>query len=316
MTTFNLIILSLFFIWRILFGPLSYPALVTYHYIVRAAVVSYTSLATGSRLVQLGLQVSFQRVVALREGRLLVVVVATCFTTTAAHLLLEAFIRHQRKVQHLGLQQQAVYVWFSKGQLDLPTENLHNTGPLLLPHLLVLILSYLTTAVNKIRDNFRTFLARYRLALVNNGANGRVHYSAFSILMVTMFFMTVFIPLFPRLISDWDKGGNDCLPFRCFFLFGVGFWVGCGSFLADTEPRQFMFRRLGRAWEIWRAGAGRQGGAGRRRAELGGEQRRRKLDLQLSPRSGSPLQEIVRTSRLGGLKPAPVNATLPDIEIV
>ena len=75
----------------------------------------------------------------------------------------------------------------------------------------------------------------------------------------------VILPLFPQSIKEKYDTLDSSLNAFLFTNFGF-FWLSCGSFLADTEPRQFILRRLGRAWAGWRgetAGAKAGRGAGR-----------------------------------------------------
>ena len=289
---FHITLLNLFPIWRILIGPLSYPALVTFHYATRSMMVSYMSLATLSGLVQLGLVVSFERVVALREDMVMLGVAVSCLTITVTHLLLEAAIRCKFELLHIARSQ--FFVWLSEGIFD-PLENMSGTGLLFLPHCLLLLLTNFVLISLRFYD--RAILARYRIALATSGANGRLTISAFIVLAIIIGVALLF-PLFKEL----DQTDSDHLSFGSFF-FGafVFFWLGCGSFLADAEPRQFIFRRLGRAWAGWRVdlGAGRSGVGGEWR--LAGRRGRvtniSKADLRET--SYNRMIEIRRTEKQG-----------------
>ena len=142
---------TLFPAWRILIGPLPFPALVFCHYSVRASIVSYVSLATASGLVQLGLMLSFQRVVAVREGRVMVGVAAGCVVSTAAHLLLEAAARNHLELQHVS--RDSVNIWLSQGEVNPFLINQGGTGLLYLPHVFLLLLIKITILVMKLQKS-------------------------------------------------------------------------------------------------------------------------------------------------------------------
>ena len=293
---FHITLLNLFPIWRILIGPLSYPALVTFHYITRSMMVSYMSLATLSGLVQLGLVVTFERVVALREDLVMFGVAVSCLTITAAHLLLEAAIRCKFELLHIARSQ--FFVWLSEGIFD-PLVNKSGTGLLFLPHCLLLLLTNFVLISLRLYDRYptpRAILTRYRIALANSGANGRLTISALIVLAIIIG-VALLYPIFKEL----DQTDSDHLSFGSLF-FGafVFFWLGCGSFLADAEPRQFIFRRLSRAWTGWRAdlGARRSGvGGGGRPERRGRVTNISKADLRETSYSR---KEIRRTERQGG----------------
>ena len=239
----------MFSLWRILIDRLSYSALVTHSYLLRAAIVCYLSLATASRLLQLGLVISFHRVVAVRESRMMGGVAAVCLTTTAVHLLLEAATRQQLGLPHVA--RVAMYVWLSEGEYNPYCDNTGGTGVLLLPHVILLLVTNLAILITKVRDrgkDGRPLVDRYRRALVNSGANGRLTFSAYFILFLMLFFVIVIFPLFPRLLDT----SPDRLPPLVWPVSLLFFWLGCGSFLADMEPRHFMLRRLRRALADWR----------------------------------------------------------------
>ena len=255
--------IQFFFYWRILIGPVAYPALVIFHYMLRSLVISYMSLATAGRLVQLGMVVSFERVVSLQEGWVMFLVAASCLTTTAIHLLLEAVSRHQMDQLHIG--RWPSFTFLSGGKYDPSSLNIPHTGEIGIPHLILFILVYLAVAACKLRDA-TALLARYRFALIQSGANGRLTCSALSVLAVFMFIIMVINWMFPTLLDPYT---NNYLPWTSFLFPLLAFWLGCGSFLADPEPRQFILRRLGRAWAGWRAGQVEAGRAKTRRVEAG-----------------------------------------------
>ena len=250
-TALSISLLSLFPAVRLVVGPLPRPALVAHHYLLRAASVGYMSLATASRLVQLGLVVSFQRVVAVQEGRLLSLVVVSCIFTTGVHLLLEGTVRTSLGLPHIS--RIPMYVWLSQGECNPHISNSGGTGLLLLPHALLLLVTNLTIMVCRQRAE-RALFTRYRLALVNSSANGRLTVSAYLILILILLFVIVINPLFPGLLLQQETLSS--LPPSVFLTGSLAFWLGCGSFLADTEPRQFILRRLRRAWAGWRAEPG------------------------------------------------------------
>ena len=171
-------------------------------YLLRAFIVAYLSLATAGRLVHLGLVVSFQRVVAVREGRMMGGVAAVCLTTTAVHLLLEAATRQQLGLPHVA--RVPMYVWLSEGEYNPYRDNTGGTGVLLLPHAALLLATNLVILATKVRDrqkDGRRLVDRYRLAFVQSGANGRLTFSAYIILSLMLLFIIVVFPLFPRLLA-------------------------------------------------------------------------------------------------------------------
>ena len=115
-------------------------------------MVSYMSLATAGGLVQLGLVVSFQRVVAVREGRVMCGVVASCIAATTVHLALEASICHKMGLLHVG--QLPGFVWLSEGKFVPRPPNTAGTGVLLIPHLIFLLITKLAVTACKLRDRY------------------------------------------------------------------------------------------------------------------------------------------------------------------
>ena len=257
---------SMFHLWRILVGPLCYPALVSHHYLLRALLVSYLSLATAAGLIQLGLLVSFERVVAVQEGLVMAGVAAGCVIITVAHLLLEAATRQRMELLHIGRNQD--YVWLSGGNIDPFISNSKGTSFLLYPHILLLCLTNLAMSGCKLWDRlprYRQLVTRYRFHLVTSGANGRLNCSAYTVLFLLLLGILVINPLYQ--LPQSGKPG-DRLPLESVTLSLVAFWLGCGSFLLDPEPRQFVLRRWSRAWARWReylpqVGPGAGGGARR-----------------------------------------------------
>ena len=257
---FHITVFGLFPMWRILIGPLSYPGLVVYHYITRSLIVSYLSLATAGGLVQLGLVVRFERLVAVREELVMYVVTVGCFIITAAHLLLEAVTRYKLGLLHIPRTR--VIIWLSQGMCDPTMLNKSGSGFLILPHVMLFFLSKLTLMFLKLHDRYPSpdaIVARYRLAIATSGANGRLTFSAYTILAIFIV-MCIIFPLLPEL----DATDSEHLSFETYIFALSIFWLGCGSFLADAEPRHFIFRRLGRAW-VRRAGRG----AGEKRGRCG-----------------------------------------------
>ena len=282
----HLCILQLFPIWRILMGPLPYPALAALHYVARSAAVSYLSLATAAGLVHLGLLFSFQRVAAAREGRVMCAVSAGCLVTTAAHLLLEAACRHHRGLMHIGRWQ--IYIFLSEGRIDHKSGS--GTGFLLLPHLILFILTNLAIGVTKFHDHCTSpggLLARYRISQVNSGANGRLTCSAY-VILAGFFTGVLVISLHRQLAYKLDPADSDNPPTTGLVFFFLLFWLGCGSFLANAEPRQFILRRLSLFWAGWwedrartgeRAG-GSEGRGGGQPAECEGGEAGSDIELQ------------------------------------
>ena len=146
---FNITIVNLFPIWRILIGPVSYPALVILHYVIRSMLVSFISLATVCGLVQLGLLVSFERVVGLREERVMTGVAAGCVIITMVHFLVEAVTRNQMGLWHIS--RSSYFFWLAQGKINPTTLNKSGTGFLILPHLILLILTNIAVFVFKFR---------------------------------------------------------------------------------------------------------------------------------------------------------------------
>ena len=267
MAAFHITVINLFFIWRILFGPLSYPALVSFQYLVLSEMVSYMNLATAGGLVQLGLMASFERVVAVREGLVMAGVAVGCISTTTVHLLLEAISRHKLGLLHLG--QLPGYIWLSGGKIDPNTAGIGSLH-LLIPHLVLLLLTKLAVTACQLLDRFhcpRTLVTRYRLSLATSGANGKLTWSAINVLAFVVLGKVAIVPLNPTIFNQLDPADSNTLPFRSILGITFAFWVGCGSFLADPEPRQFVLRRLCRAWAGWRAG--REAGCRRERMRRG-----------------------------------------------
>ena len=260
-------------------------------------MVSYMSLATAGGLVQLGLVVSFQRVVAVREGRVMCGVVASCIAATTVHLALEASICHKMGLLHVG--QLPGFVWLSEGKFVPRPPNTAGTGVLLIPHLIFLLITKLAVTACKLRDRYpcpRNRLSRYRLALATSGANGRLTWSAFIVLALVLLGVVVIVPLFPAIFNQLDPADSNTLTFRSILGMTFAFWVGCGSFLVDTEPRQFILRRLGRAWAGWRAGrAGAERSTGRsRRPDWS---RRCRPRVSVSDHREVEIVELTETSR-------------------
>lgn len=146
---FNITIINLFPIWRTLISPVFYPALVALHYIIRSIVVSYISLATACGLVQLGLLVSFEWVVGLREERVVAGVAAGTLIITMVHFLVEAVTRNQMGLWHIS--RSSYFFWLAKGKINPSTLNKSGTGFLILPHLIFLILINIAVFVFKFR---------------------------------------------------------------------------------------------------------------------------------------------------------------------
>ena len=194
-------------------------------------------------LVQLGLVVSFERVVAIREGRVMAVVVACCLTTTAVHLLMEAATREHRQLRHVGRFQ--VYSWLSQDQFD-PFLNTAGTSRLLIPHFSLLFLTKATVTCAKLRAEGSvsgSLMSRYQLARIFSGANGRLTCSAYTALAFMLFTVLVINPL----LGDLGQPG-DVIPPESFIMNTFFFWAGGASFLVNTEVAQFIFRRLRRCF--------------------------------------------------------------------
>ena len=145
---FNITIVNLFPIWRILIGPVSYPALVILHYVIRSMLVSFISLATVCGLVQLGLLVSFERVVAMREDRVMAGVAAGCGLITMVHFLVEAVTRNQMGLWHIS--RSSFFVWL-QGRINPTIINKSGTGFLILPNLFFLVLTNIAVFIYKFR---------------------------------------------------------------------------------------------------------------------------------------------------------------------
>ena len=163
-------LLTIFPVWRILIGPLPYTALVVFHYHMRFIFVSYMSLATAVGLVQLGLVVSFQRVVAVREGLVMVGVAGGCVTITAIHLLLEVAVRNQLGLQHVG--RFPIIFWLSGGESNPYLSNQRGTSLLYLPHVAFILVTNLAILVLKLHHNrnlqSKPILTRYQLTRTNH----------------------------------------------------------------------------------------------------------------------------------------------------
>ena len=138
------------------------------------------------------------------------------------------------------------------------------------------------------QPNPRVLLLRYRVNLINSGANGRLTCSAYIVLAIFIAMM-VLIPIFPQRKEKIDNV-NSTLPIFLFSNFAF-FWLSCGSFLADTEPRQFILRRLSRAWTNWSAGrVEARWGRGRRKNQ------RRKRRGRFTNAKEKDTDEIIRIS--------------------
>ena len=142
-------------------------------------------------------------------------VVVGCLTATTSHLVLEAATRYHRGTPHIGVH--PLFVWLSQGKMDLSFARERQTGILLLPDIIVFLLVSLAVRLYKVRDRAKTqsaggMLARYRFALLNSGANGRLTSSIYTILA---FVVIVIRHVYPSFVSDLDPGNGTTLPDYC-----------------------------------------------------------------------------------------------------
>ena len=99
-TSTNIILLFIAFILRICLGPFTIAGVVAFHYATRVTFVSFIMMLTYKTVLNIGFLIDFDKMAAVAEKKVMVVMGVFTSVTTLAHLAEEVVTRNILELDH------------------------------------------------------------------------------------------------------------------------------------------------------------------------------------------------------------------------
>ena len=126
MTSTNIVLLFIAFISRICLGPFTNAGVVAFHYGTRVTFVSFITMLTFKTVLNICFLIDFDKMAAVSERKVMVVMGVFTSVTTLAHLAEEVVTRNMLDLDHYARWCFNIYL----GEvtfLIIDLDNLHNS---------------------------------------------------------------------------------------------------------------------------------------------------------------------------------------------